>query len=186
MSEELVKVKDVELPSGIVMPATVLRDYGCKHCFIKAHEKCPFGYVDDQEHELGYCDQVVGYLASLSETGDNINDLKEKFQLQMQDNQAKQDLMEFKSLQKELRLLKESGESGPRVDALEMRIQAYKVWWAKLSEQAAKGWAKVNDRKARANNDDINVNHKIDLSQLHSLMHKAKQKVINAEVVDDE
>lgn len=175
MADDLKTVEPVELDSGLFIPASMLLDYGCRHCVFKATERCPYGYKGEESHDLGYCEHIAGFLSALAEKGDTINNIKEKFQVEVQSQQALADFAEFKAMEKELKELRANGEFGPKVDSLEMRTMAYKTWWTRLSDTAAKGWGKINDRKMRDKSQDINVNHKIDLSQLHSLMNKAKE-----------
>ena len=171
-------IEPVELDNGLFLPASMLLDYGCRNCFFKATDRCPFGLKEQEIHNDGYCEHIVHFLTSLAEPNDTINNIKEKYQLEVQSQQAISDFAEFKEMERELKTRRANGEFGPCVDALEMRTMAYKNWWSRLSESSSKGWQKINDRRIKDKSNDINVTHKLDLSQMHSLMNNAKTKVL--------
>jgi len=166
--------EELDRSSGVFIPDAVLQGYGCKNCVWKSFGQCPHGLDDGDSLPKGYCDEFLNFLMSLANEGDSISAIKEKFMLYVQELQALIDFNDYNRLKQEYDHLIATGAGSDALRQMEMRMNAYKLWWNKLNEGVIKGLGKIVDRESRKNENDINVNHKISLTQIHQLMNKAK------------
>lgn len=136
---------------GILYNEVMLKAYGCVNCIWKAVEQCPLDFKSGtgDTTDTGYCDKLTDFLNVLAEGEDSISAVKEKFHLFVQEVQVLDDRKRFVKLQKELDDARKSGDKS-RIDALEMRVNQYKVWWARLSESVVKSLARIADREAKS------------------------------------
>lgn len=134
----------------------LLRSYGCRGCIFKENGQCPHGlsgdgvYTDSKTGENGWCSKIPDFLLSLADSGDSLSQVKEKFHLyvlEMQSLVDRRDMMEIKRRYDELI---DTGASSSELTALEIQLNGYKLWWARLSESVVKGFARINDRESRA------------------------------------
>ena len=120
--------------------------------------------------------EFANFFTGFAEQGDSISAIKEKFLLFVQEVQSLSDYKEFCSINEEYNRLKiEEPDNKDMLKELEIRMNAYKLWWSRLSDNAIKGLSRISDRESRRKETDLTVNHKISLTQIHELMNQAKE-----------
>lgn len=128
----------------------MLKVYGCASCIWKSVDQCPEKFKPGSKDKTkeGYCEKLTDFLAVLAEGEDSVSAVKEKFHLFIQEVQVLDDRKRFVDLQGQLDLAREN-YNWKEVKELEIRVNAYKLWWAKLSETVVKGLAKIADREQK-------------------------------------
>ena len=164
---------------GILLPNQLLSDYGCRNCVWKSFGQCPNKLEGDQSLPEGYCLELVDFLVSLAGKDGSISSIKEKFMIYVQEIQALTDFKDYNNLKREYDKLIKAGEYGEKARQVEMRMNACKMWWSKLNEGIIKGLGKISDRESRIKDNDITINHKINLNQIHQLINNAKKVEYN-------
>lgn len=160
-------------PKSLYLPKQVLQGYGCKNCVWKTYGQCPHNLSSDDSLAEGYCDELAQFLFSLAEKSDNVSAMKEKFMLYTQEMQAMADHMEFSKLQERYKQAKESGTHSPsELSEMAMGIEAYKIWWHRLTESVIKGLGRIADRESRSNDVDKTAT-KVTVQQLNVLLKQS-------------
>ena len=160
---------------GVLLPKQFLKDYGCRNCVWKSFGQCPHDLEGDQSLPSGICPDLVDFFVSLADADSSLSSVKEKYMIYIQEMQTLIDLKDYHNLKQEYNDLRSSGADRHALQEIEMRMNAYKMWWHKLNESVVKGLSKIADRESRKKENDINVNHKISLTQLHQIINKAKE-----------
>jgi|TARA_Y100000310_G_C20608414_1_gene776733 hypothetical protein len=154
----------------------VLMGYGCKNCVWKSYQQCPKGFTQPDEFlDEGYCDELAKFLFSLAEGEDSISAVKEKFHIYVQELQALADHAEFCQLEAEFTRRKNEGATGKELAELQMHMTSMKMWWSRLTDSVVKGLSRIADREQKK--DVLQVDHKISLTQIHTLMADAKKSI---------
>lgn len=155
----------------------VMLSYGCKNCVWKSFHQCPKGFTEPEQClDEGYCPELVNFIFRLAEKEDSITAVKEKFWIYTQELQAMADGMEFHKIESEYKRRSAEGASKQELAKLEMQVMSYKLWWSRLTEAITKGHSRIADREYRKEM-KIEVNHKIELTQIHQLANDAKQVI---------
>jgi len=172
-----------------------LQMHGCKNCVWKLHGQCPHGLTGNQILEAktaddikGICKEYTLFLFSFSEGVGSVTELWEKFHLyiaritSLEDYKGYMQLGEaIKFAEEELRIAKLNHEDpkliielDKKVDELESKKNAYKMWWMKLNEQVGKGMAKVTDRERKVTPES---RPQLTVQQLAQMVHGAAKEL---------
>jgi len=176
---------DPDILEQVHVPARVLKDYGCRACVWKSVGQCPHGYDldSDDEYKDGYCNEFAKFLLSLRAQSDSLSQMKEKFFLYTQEIQAMEDRMRFLKLERELRELEEMEYPGTdtikRKKELRMSIEAYKIWWERLTTAVVKGLGKVGDREQRKESSKATAQlARTSIQQFNRLLKEAERPLL--------
>ena len=158
-----------------------MQGYGCRNCVWKSYHQCPYKFTEpDQSLKDGYCEKLHDFIMRMGEPDDNITAIKEKFHLYIQSMQVMADHSKFSQLTKEYTKRRNDGVDRKELARLEMEIHSYKLWWARLSDSYIKGTGRIADREQKQNQ-KIEIDHKISLTQIHQLANDAKQQIEKSE-----
>lgn len=154
----------------------MLKIYGCVNCIWKSFDQCPEGFKPGTGGctESGYCDKLTGFLGRLAENEDSISAVKEKFHLFIQEVQVLEDRKKFIELQQEMDKARENQEWS-KVKELEYKVNAYKLWWARLSESVVKSLSKIADREQKVSD---GVAKPLDVQGLNTLLADSAKKLL--------
>jgi hypothetical protein len=164
--------------TAIKIPHAELVNYGCKNCVWRLHGQCPHNIKENEVYEFtevienndtnqelknskcsttsikGYCPEFSDFLCQFAEGEDSISAVWEKFSIYMAKLQSMEDYKKFKQLEEKVRSLEEelstlSNEDLDRLEYLQSRKDALKLWWSKLNSQVLFSLSKVVDREKK-------------------------------------
>lgn len=172
---------------GLVLPDYFLESYGCLNCIWRSLGQCPEGFDDSTDVSEfpvpSYCAKVKNFFCALSEGETNLSAVKEKFHLFLQEMQSMEDFKEFSRLKVQLKSLLNSPDYVDRKELaeLEMRVNAYKLWWARLNESVIKGLSRVVDRHERKAGDMV---PKLTIQNLNVLLRDSAKRLVGFDGAD--
>lgn len=129
-------------------PKWLIREFGCSSCVWKFHGLCPKDLSKDMVLEEGFCVEFMEFLNDLCEGGSQ-SALREKLVLYQGQLQLNSDYKRFKRLECEYDDCLRNPGLGRHPDLVLVELQAYKLWWSRISECVVKGLGRVVDRESR-------------------------------------
>jgi len=186
----------------LFIPDSVLQMYGCLNCIWKSFGQCPHGLRERAEiygkgnhvhstasgrgktidKPIGYCMELADFMLSLSDDGDSVSAVQEKFLLYIQIMQSREDHAQYFEHLNELKELEqlpvpldkdEAKEHNKKIYKKQMQVDSDKIWWSRLSDQSVKGLSKITDRESRSKDVETGAK-KISVQQLNVLMKESR------------
>lgn len=153
-----------DINKSIFFPNAELLSVGCRNCIWKLHNKCPYGFIGEQEKEEGICFEMINFLSSLAEKKDTLTEVWEKFHIYKARLQESVDYADFIKLNKKvmqeektLKLMEKKGMNKKELkdhmdvlDNLKMDRNAAKLWWARLNQHVITSMQRINDRESKS------------------------------------
>lgn len=148
--------------TSLFFPLAEINNVGCRNCIWKLHNQCPHGKKDGEFIHGGICPEMMQFLTSLAEKGDNLTAIWEKFHIYKARLQESLDYKDYVQLEKKVKQQEHeldslnSAHSTPsdtsakdKLDRLKMDKTAAKIWWIKLNAHVIESMRKVLDREAK-------------------------------------
>lgn len=200
--------KEIVNDSGIFLSEADLVNVGCRNCIFRLNGQCFKGYrYNESGLPEGYCKELADWLFSLAGDTKSSSILWENYNLFVARLQSSEDYREFKNLEHEIMELDRTYTSAEvnfpkderldlslelgdndrtRLERLEMKKIAAKIWWMRITEMVIKGLGKINDRDSRGENVD-KITTVLGLNQLHQfIVDKTHVDLVNDDSILDD
>lgn len=166
---------------SLSLSTSELQSIGCKNCIFRLNGNCFHNLsstspVTDYPSP-GFCPELCTWLLDLAGPDSTPSILWERYHIFVNQLQSSEDYADFKNLDNEIKQLEsDSCTDFKKLEKLEMKRTAAKIWWSRLSDSAVKSLSKINDRASRSDNVDKMTNV-ISLSQIHKLAYDARKEI---------